>query len=313
MKKFFKFLLIVMVVIAVVCVFDMYFNGSRLRNALNLGGDTSSDPSQGNSVITNDGSLHFHEYGAWDVIQQANCKQNGTEERYCDCGAKQSRTISATGHTEITIAAQPATCTEAGLTEGQYCSICNETLVAQQTIPAHHTEFTPPAVAATCTKDGKTAGKACSVCKQVLVEPQSISAHHTEVITPATAATCSTDGNTEGKHCSACERVLVESQIIPALMHIDENGTCSRCQQKIPYSSGLVYISNGDGTCYVSGVGTCTDKTIYLSRISPSGDVVTGIGNQAFYNHDILLHIQIPNSKHYFTGHQHGYWHRCLL
>lgn len=76
-------------------------------------------------------------------------------------------------HTETTLAAVAATCTTTGLTEGKQCSVCGETTVAQNVIPAKgHTEVTDAAVAATCTKTGLTAGKHCSVCNAVLVSQE---------------------------------------------------------------------------------------------------------------------------------------------
>ena len=39
-------------------------------------------------------------------------------------------------HTEVVLAAVPATCEKTGLTEGLYCSYCGETLIAQEVIPA---------------------------------------------------------------------------------------------------------------------------------------------------------------------------------
>ncbi len=55
-----------------------------------------------------------------------------------DCSAIISKEPSgeALGHTEVTVDAVAATCTETGLTEGSHCSICNDILVAQSTVPA---------------------------------------------------------------------------------------------------------------------------------------------------------------------------------
>ncbi len=53
----------------------------------------------------------------------------------------------------------------------------------------------------------------------------------------------------------------------------------------MPYvqgSEGLEFTSNRDGTCYVSGIGICTDTEIVIPYVSSSGDIVTGIGNRAF-------------------------------
>ena len=62
------------------------------------------------------------------------------------------------------------------------------------------------------------------------------------------------------------------------------------------YSIGLEYTSNGDGTCYVSGIGTCTDTDIVIPAVSPEGWKVTGIGDMAFYINNSITSVIIPNS-----------------
>ncbi len=77
--------------------------------------------------------------------------------------------IAALGHTSVVDRRVEPTCTETGLTEGSHCSVCNEVLVAQETVDAlGHTDETIPAVAATCTETGLTEGVRCSVCKAIL-------------------------------------------------------------------------------------------------------------------------------------------------
>ncbi len=61
-------------------------------------------------------------------------------------------------------------------------------------------------------------------------------------------------------------------------------------------SEGLVYTSNGDGTCCVSSIGTCTDAEIHILPISPAGDRVTSIGDEAFSGCTTLKSITLPNS-----------------
>ena len=61
-------------------------------------------------------------------------------------------------HQEELVKGKAATCTETGLTDGKKCSVCQETLVAQEEIPAlGHTEEKVEAKAPTCTEEGNVA------------------------------------------------------------------------------------------------------------------------------------------------------------
>ncbi len=61
-------------------------------------------------------------------------------------------------------------------------------------------------------------------------------------------------------------------------------------------SSGLIFVSNGDGTCYVNGIGTCADTEIIIPSRSPEGDKVISIGDSAFEHCTKLTSITIPDS-----------------
>ena len=75
-----------------------------------------------------------------------------------------------------------------------------------------------------------------------------------------------------------------------------KGGKPSESKENTYYSQGLAFTSNGDGTCYVSGIGTCTDKSIKVPPISPDGDNVTSIGEWAFRNCGSLTSIVIGDS-----------------
>ncbi|MBQ7173814.1 MAG: leucine-rich repeat protein [Clostridia bacterium] len=46
-----------------------------------------------------------------------------------------------------------------------------------------------------------------------------------------------------------------------------------------PASTGLAFVPYGNGTCYLYGLGTCTDVEIVVPAISPLGDRVVAIGD----------------------------------
>ena len=159
-----------------------------------------------------------HTPGEWIVDKAATCTESGLRHRVCTkCGeTTDTEKLSAKGHTEVTDKAKVATCTEAGVTEGKHCSVCNIVIKAQEKIPAKgHTEVTDKARAATCTENGATEGKHCSVCNAVLKAQESIPAKgHAEsdwIIDKA--ATTSAEGS---KHteCTVC-KATVKTEVIP--------------------------------------------------------------------------------------------------
>ena len=117
---------------------------------------------------------------------------------------------------------------------------------------------------------------------------------HTEVIDKEVIPTCTETGLTEGKHCSACGEIFVEQSVLDVVDHNFVLGSCTVCLEK-RYSEGLKYISNGDGTCYVSGMGTCADTAIIIPPVSPVGDKVTSVGYKSFYECTSIEHVVLPN------------------
>lgn len=58
----------------------------------------------------------------------------------------------------------------------------------------------------------------------------------------------------------------------------------------------LAFVSNGDGTCYVSGLGTYRQSEVEIPTLSPTGDIVTSIAGYAFYNKTSIVRISIPST-----------------
>lgn len=146
------------------------------------------------------------------------------------CGVTEGEAL---GHTEEILMGKDATCTEAGLTDGKKCSVCGETLVAQEEIDAlGHTEEIMQGEASTCTSTGLTDGKKCSVCYEILVAQEEIPVvAHTEEVVAGKEATCTETGLTDGKKCSVCGEITVAQEIISANGHKDDdkNFVCDVC------------------------------------------------------------------------------------
>lgn len=60
-----------------------------------------------------------------------------------------------------------------------------------------------------------------------------------------------------------------------------------------PSSKGLAFLSNGDGTCSLLGIGECDDSFIIVPRESPDGDIVTEIADSAFKNCNTIRGIEL--------------------
>ncbi len=58
----------------------------------------------------------------------------------------------------------------------------------------------------------------------------------------------------------------------------------------------LKFLSNGNGTCSVTGIGDVTDVYVSIPERSPSGDVVIAIEDKAFYNDSHILAVSIPST-----------------
>lgn len=161
-----------------------------------------------------------HRWDGGKITAAPTCTGTGVKTYTCTaCAATRTETVSATGHTVVTVAKVEPTCTQPGRAAGTKCSVCGEVLSGLTEIKATgHTEVIDKAVEPTCTKTGLTEGKHCSVCSAVLVEQEVVPAKgHTEVIDKAVEPTCTETGLTEGKHCSVCSVVLVEQKVVPAL------------------------------------------------------------------------------------------------
>ena len=207
-----------------------------------------------------------HRWDGGKITAAPTCTGTGVKTYTCTaCAATRTETVSATGHTVVTVAKVEPTCTRPGRAAGTKCSVCGEVLSGLTEIKATgHTEVIDAAVEPTCTETGLTEGKHCSVCSAVLVEQEVVPAKgHTEVIDKAVEPTCTETGLTEGKHCSVCNAVLVEQKVVPAKGH--------------SWDSGKITIAP---TCTGTGVKTYTCTACAATRtetVSATGHTVVTV------------------------------------
>ncbi len=151
----------------------------------------------------------------------------------CDTCHKEYGEINAENHVNIVIdEAEPATCTETGLTEGSHCDDCGKVIVEQKVIKAagHKWDNGTITTPANCVDEGvktfRCTAENCNGTKTefVAVDPNN---HKTVVIDETVPATCTETGLTEGSHCSACKTVIKAQEVIPMLDHVGGTATCS--------------------------------------------------------------------------------------
>ena len=168
------------------------------------------------------------------VVTEPTCTEKGYTTYTCSvCGDSYvADYVDALGHTVVVDPAVAPDCTHTGLTEGSHCSVCNEVLKAQETVPATGHSYNKVVTEPTCTEKGYTT-YTCSVCGDTYVADYVDALGHTVVVDPAVAPDCTHTGLTEGSHCSVCNIVLKAQETVPATGHsYDKVVTAPTCTEK---------------------------------------------------------------------------------
>jgi len=138
----------------------------------------------------------------------------------------------ALGHTEVIVPGTEPDCTNSGISEGKHCSVCNEILIAQETVPAlGHVEILHDAQSPTCTGIGWNAYMTCSRCDYSTYEELEATGEH--IFTSYVYnndATCDADG-TETSNCDYdCGESISRTVENSKLHHsFEPDGVCIRC------------------------------------------------------------------------------------
>ena len=169
---------------------------------------------------------------------------------------------------EWTVSVEP-TCRQKGK-ETRMCS-CGETETRAISATGH--QYEAVVTAPTCTRHGFTT-YTCS-CGSSYIADQVDVLEHDYQETARVEATSNQDGSVTCT-CAVCGYVHTET--LPATGSV-----------------GLEYVHNGDGTCTVAGMGTCTDVDVYILDYY-EGSKVTAIGDKAFAEQAGITSIHIPDT-----------------
>ena len=100
----------------------------------------------------------------------------------------------------------------------------------------------------------------------------------------------------------ACSRYIEKD--LSGMSPVEESGTPTRAEETgavpeggtLPTGSGLRFISNGDGTCVLAGIGSCRDACVIVPEYAPNGDRVTDVAAMALYQCTTVTMLQLPAS-----------------
>ena len=160
-----------------------------------------------------------------------------------------------------------------------------------------HIEVIDAAVDATCTGTGLTAGSRCAICDAILVAQEVTPALGHDYEDVVTAPTCTTAGYTTHT-CSRCGDSYTDSETATTGHNYNSRtGFCAYCGE-----SNVIYESNGDGTCKVTGLRSKTYDDVYvvIAEETPNGDRVTSIAENAFvgsYVEEVLIPKTVTTIK----------------
>lgn len=170
-------------------------------------------------------------------------------------------------------------CTTGGLTQGYFCSVCDEIVREQEYISSkggHKVAYTK-AVAPTCTKAGKTGSAYCAVCSETLIKAASLGATGHSDTVAVKAATTHSDGR-RTVSCTVCKTTVSDVKI-PKIAEITlskstytYDGKRKKPKVTVKNSEGKLLVADKDySVAYPSGrreIGNYTVTVEFKGRYS---------------------------------------------
>ncbi len=276
---------------------------------------------------------HIHEWGNWETVKKASCKEEGLRIRKCKgCGDEDKVILNLTAHNfnEGQIV-EKATCQKEGKIVFE-CLVCSKNV--EQKIPTlEHVIEVISGNPSDCYNNGLTDGKYCKLCDTVLVEQIHINAlghawgeskvtkkatcleDGEEKVTCTTCSasrtftipklshnieylncidpTCTSKGKTGEAYCKECDSIVQKSSETFALGHNYVDGRCIRCLEK--ESEDGMKFKKIDGKYYLSDAGLLPE--IYFTvPLMYNNEYVVGILDGAFDKGKIANIIELRST-----------------
>lgn len=95
----------------------------------------------------------------------------------------------------------------------------------------------------------------------------------------------------KSRSCACSDTQII---VLNATGHTMSENQCTVCGAT--YSEGLTFTSNGDGTCYVEDIGTCTDEDLFIPPTSPENDIVIHIEDYAFASSEKIKSVVVGSN-----------------
>ncbi|MCR5456742.1 MAG: DUF6273 domain-containing protein [Clostridiales bacterium] len=215
-------------------------------------------------------TVHTHSFGEWSTYKIATCTEYGTQERYCECGEKETRIVDPLGHIDED---KDGKCDRCGLDlSGEHIHIFGAwTTVKAATCTETGTEERVCACGEKETRTVEALGHVdadnnakCDRCGASMASVHTHVFGEWKTVTPATC----TETGTEERVCACGEK---EMRTVAALGHVDANkdNKCDRCGKNL---SGEHVHSYGEWTTVKKA--TCTEAGSE-ERVCSCGSVET--------------------------------------
>ncbi len=184
-----------------------------------------------------------HSWSEWSERKPATCTNEGEKFRKCEnCGEEETELVQRIAHTMQFNVGKPSTCTETGLQDSYYCTLCKQYFhdeLGEQPVTyedliiptTNHSLNGYAELVPTCTISGHTAYFLCTDCGQYFYDYECTqpttweeifrpAAGHTMTHYDAVLATCTENGNIEYWYCSSCDKRFADNEGITELSSI---------------------------------------------------------------------------------------------